>query len=90
MVDLHLLSNTWVALINLACTTYCLLHVLLPKRFIHPLRLEISCREQGCEWKKGFWDRSEGDSMPLTLMDKMRNAHKKHYEQAHPGKEWDA
>jgi len=84
----ELIWHTFSDVASILACTYCLLHVLLPNRFIHPLKLTVSCKEEGCKWAKTFNDRSEGDHMPLKLLDKMREAHKAHFLKEHPGEEW--
>lgn len=84
------LWNVFTALMSLGCVMYCALHLVLPHRILHPLKLTISCQEQGCKWKRTFNDRSEGDQLSEALKERMIKSHHDHFRQVHPEVDWNA
>ena len=80
------LADLWVSVLNFIGLVYMLLHVLLPRQFIHPLRVTISCTEPGCKWEGKSWDR--GGPFTMRVLKRLKARHKRHFIIEHPDVEW--
>lgn len=73
-------------LYSLVAVVYMTAHILLPNQVFHPLRVTISCKENGCRWEaKG---RDFGGPLTKRLFYKLKAKHKAHFLKDHPDVEW--
>ena len=74
------------SLYSLVAGIYFAAHILLPTQMIHPLKVTISCKENGCRWEAKGWDR--GGVFTRRLLVRLKSKHKRHFIVEHPDVEW--